>query len=354
MLDQVLARQISKRLNDGGILELVHAHDAIFAHRRHRDRQMHHLVSQMFAITLEPLSLEQAVDKVLGLLIEVEWLSDIGKAACFLLASDEERCLITAQRGIEEGLLDGLSKLASRDRSSCLCMRIGNSPTPHYNLPTEPMPACQALCGEHASHVVTLLDHQDQALGTLAVWCSVNMPQDEDAGPLMETAGRVVSTIVTHRQQVDRIQLLNQVVEQSPLSVMVTDLAENTTYANSALYRLTGYGPEEILGHNPRILGSGLVSKETFQEMWSLLSEGKTWEGELINRKKDGELYWEDAIISPVKGSDGKVSGYAAVKRDITELLRFKAQLEHQTLEGMQSIQANLASHGSSLGAVSR
>ncbi len=330
VLDQVLARQISKRLNDGGILELVHAHDAIFAHRRHRDRQMHHLVSQMFAITLEPLSLEQAVDKVLGLLIEVEWLSDIGKAACFLLASDEERCLITAQRGIEEGLLDGLSKLASRDRSSCLCMRIGNSPTPHYNLPTEPMPACQALCGEHASHVVTLLDHQDQALGTLAVWCSVNMPQDEDAGQLMETAGRVVSTIVTHRQQVDRIQLLNQVVEQSPLSVMVTDLAENTTYANSALYRLTGYGPEEILGHNPRILGSGLVSKETFQEMWSLLSEGKTWEGELINRKKDGELYWEDAIISPVKGSDGKVSGYAAVKRDITELLRFKAQLEHQ------------------------
>jgi hypothetical protein len=60
VLDQVLARQISKRLNDGGILELVHAHDAIFAHRRHRDRQMHHLVSQMFAITLEPLSLEQS------------------------------------------------------------------------------------------------------------------------------------------------------------------------------------------------------------------------------------------------------------------------------------------------------
>ena len=330
ILDQVLARLISKQLSDGGLLELVHAHDAIFAHRRHRDRQMHHLVSQMFAITLEPIPLQQAVDKVLGLLVDVDWLSDVGKAACFLLNSVDGNCHLAAQRGIKATQLAGLSTLSDLDRSNCICMRIENDATPHYVLPSHPLSACQAACGEHASHVVTLLDHESQALGTLAVWTSVDMPHDEDAALLMETAGRVVSTIVTHRQQVDRIQRLHQLVEQSPLSVMITDLAGNITYANPALYRLTGYEPQEILGHNPKVLGSGLVSDETFVEMWSMLGAGETWEGELINRKKDGELYWEDAIISPVTGSDGEVAGYAAVKRDITELLRFKAQLEHQ------------------------
>ena len=330
MLDQLLASLISKRLSDGGLLEMVQAHDAVLAHRRDRDRQMHDLLRQMFTIILEPLRLTAAIEKVLGLLVEIDWLSDVGKAACFIQDPADGRCQLVAQVGIDANQLERFARLEPSDRGSCLCAHVENEPIAHYNVPSQPLPPCQIVLGEHASHVVTLRDHSGLALGTIAVWASLEMARDDDAGRLMETAGRVVSAIVTHRHQVDRIKNLGQVIEQSPLSVMITDLEGSITYANSAVYRLTGYSPQEILGQNPRVLGSGLVSHETFDEMWKMLGSGETWEGELINRKKNGELYWETAIISPLMDGSGQVSGYAAVKRDVTEILRFKEQLEHQ------------------------
>ena len=115
-------------------------------------------------------------------------------------------------------------------------------------------------------------------------------------------------------------------VEQSAVSVVITDLNANIEYVNARFTQVTGYSADEAIGQNPRILKSGLTSKETYETMWNQLSSRLHWHGEIVNRRKNGEHYWEDVQIAPVKDSMGVVTHYVAVKSDITE----RKQLDEQ------------------------
>ncbi|MDP2189194.1 MAG: PAS domain S-box protein [Sphingobacteriaceae bacterium] len=107
--------------------------------------------------------------------------------------------------------------------------------------------------------------------------------------------------------------------EQSPSTIVITDLAGNIEFVNPKFESITGYAPEEVIGKNPRILQSGVQSPVFYEQMWKTLVQGKSWRGELCNKKKNGELYWESASISPIFNEAGKIVNYLAVKEDITE-----------------------------------
>ena len=119
-------------------------------------------------------------------------------------------------------------------------------------------------------------------------------------------------------------------VDQSPVSVVITDTDGNIEYVNPKFTEITGYGLEEILGRNPRVLQSGRVAPAVYDNMWATISKGEQWRGELLNKKKNGELYWERASISPVHGKAGKITNYIAVKEDITERKRTRERLERE------------------------
>jgi len=127
------------------------------------------------------------------------------------------------------------------------------------------------------------------------------------------------------------LQKLSFAIEQSSNAVMITDLNGNIEYVNPMFAKITGYTAEEVLGQNPRILKSGETPNESYKELWETISSGKTWMGEFHNRKKNGELYWEKATISPIRDSSGKITNYLAIKEDITterELERERKALE--------------------------
>ncbi|MDX9748579.1 MAG: response regulator [Paludibacter sp.] len=115
---------------------------------------------------------------------------------------------------------------------------------------------------------------------------------------------------------------LSQAVEQSPASVVITTTAGIIEYVNPKFTSVTGYTYNEVLGKNPRILKSGHQSQEFYKELWDTISSGKEWMGEFHNKKKNGELYWELARISPIKNEDGTIINYLATKEDITELMQ--------------------------------
>lgn len=117
----------------------------------------------------------------------------------------------------------------------------------------------------------------------------------------------------------EELRTLSVAVEQSPASVVITDLSANLLYVNPRFTQVTGYSSEEVIGKNPKILQSGLTSEATYQNLWNTLKEGQVWHGELINRRKNGELYWELAHIAPVKDLIGMIRAYVGVKIDITE-----------------------------------
>jgi len=116
-------------------------------------------------------------------------------------------------------------------------------------------------------------------------------------------------------------------VEQSPESIVITDLDAKIEYVNAAFLRATGYRREEVLGRNPRVLQSGKTSPETFRALWQAMKLGQSWQGEFINRRKDGSEYVESAIITPIRQADGCITHYVAVKEDITEKRLLTAEL---------------------------
>jgi len=121
------------------------------------------------------------------------------------------------------------------------------------------------------------------------------------------------------RQSEDRARKLSRAVEQSPVTVVITDLAGTIEYVNPKFTQTTGYTPEEALGQNPRILKSGDMPSEDYREMWTAISSGREWRGEFKNRRKDGAVYWEFASVSAIRNQAGDITHYLAVKEDITE-----------------------------------
>jgi PAS domain S-box-containing protein len=152
--------------------------------------------------------------------------------------------------------------------------------------------------------------------------------------PERDAAGQVVGAIA-FGQDVTELRLaeeqnrqLSQAVEQSPESILITDLEGRIQYVNDAFLRETGYARDEVVGQNPRILHSGNTPQESFIELWEALANGRIWQGELFNRRKDGSEYVEFATISPIREVGGKITHYVAVKENITEKRRQTRELD--------------------------
>lgn len=125
----------------------------------------------------------------------------------------------------------------------------------------------------------------------------------------------------------DALRKLYHAVEQSPMSVVITDTLGNIEYVNPKFEQVTGYGKDEVIGKNPRVLKSGETPGGEYARLWRTITSGGEWRGEFHNRRKDGHLYWELASISPVKDDTGKIISFIAVKEDITERKRIEQAL---------------------------
>ncbi|MBW7900276.1 MAG: PAS domain S-box protein [Rhodocyclaceae bacterium] len=158
----------------------------------------------------------------------------------------------------------------------------------------------------------------------------------EVASSNVEIDGRVM-TLATLRdvtgQKLAARELckLSLAVEQSPNSIVITNTAAEIEYVNEAFTRISGYAREELLGANPRLLQSGETPRATYASLWAALGAGECWHGEFVNRRRNGEIYVESAIVAPIRQPDGAIGHYLAVKEDVTEKRRIAAELiEHR------------------------
>lgn len=134
-----------------------------------------------------------------------------------------------------------------------------------------------------------------------------------------EAKNKVERNIQERKLAEERILKLSTALEQSSETIVITDAAGTIEYVNKRFYELTGFTRSEAIGKNTRILKSGIHTKEFYKDLWDTISSGSIWKGEILNRKKNGELYWENASIAPIKNLDGVIINYIAVKGDITE-----------------------------------
>jgi diguanylate cyclase (GGDEF)-like protein/PAS domain S-box-containing protein len=139
---------------------------------------------------------------------------------------------------------------------------------------------------------------------------------------------RLNQSMAAVEQAESRLQVLSKAIDQSPTSVLITGPDTVIKYVNPYFSKLTGYTLEEAIGKTPKVLqASGLTDRDTYRQMWGSLLRGEAWTGEMANRRKSGEIYWEEVHVAPVKDSEGKTTHYVGVKLDITDRKRAQSRL---------------------------
>ncbi len=145
-----------------------------------------------------------------------------------------------------------------------------------------------------------------------------------NASPIYGEDGSHIAGIFTypditeHKRTEETIRTLSQAMEQSPVSVIITDLEGVIEYTNKGFERSSGYLSEEVKGQHTRLLGSGYTPPETYRDLWATITRGESWQGEFQNKRKDSSLFWEYAHISPIFDTQGRIRRYLGVKEDIT------------------------------------
>ncbi len=184
---------------------------------------------------------------------------------------------------------------------------------------SEDWDACRLRCerlfatGQPQSCELQLLKPEEERF-----WARLEatVAQREDDGPVCRC---VISDVTAYKETDLRLRQLSTAVEQSPVSIVITDAGGAIEYVNPKFTQLTGYTLEEVRGQNPRVLKSGELPAQVYEELWQTITAGGEWQGELYNRKKNGECYWETASISPLFDATGRITHFVGVKEDITE-----------------------------------
>ncbi len=151
----------------------------------------------------------------------------------------------------------------------------------------------------------------------------VEHASSDELGGLALAFNHMTSSIqrdISERKQAQaELKKLSRAVDQSPSSVVITDVEGRIEYVNPKFTQVTGYTWEEVIGENPRVLKSDNQPPEFYEDLWKTITSGREWHGDFCNRKKTGELYWESASISPVRSASGEITHFVAVKEDVTQ-----------------------------------
>ncbi|WP_353570117.1 PAS domain S-box protein [Candidatus Albibeggiatoa sp. nov. BB20] len=141
-------------------------------------------------------------------------------------------------------------------------------------------------------------------------------------------------------QAEEELRKLSTAIEQSASTIVITDLEGNIEFVNPAFEKSTGYSYHEAVGNNPRVLKSGVQTEAIYQDMWDVIkNQGKVWHGELANKRKNDEIYWESVTITPIRSIAGEMTHFLAIKEDITQRKQTEAALQKKNEDLAQALQ---------------
>lgn len=198
----------------------------------------------------------------------------------------------------------------------------------------------RALAGETLAGIEVVRRKKDGSPIDIGLWTA---PLRDAGGGIDGVVGVLVDT--TGRKQAEgRLRLQAAALEAAANGIIITDRGGMILWVNSAFARLTGYTAEEAIGRNPRLLKSGQHDQAFYQNLWETILAGRVWQGETVNRRKDGSLYTEDQTITSVRDEHGDISHFIAIKQDSTERRRLEDQLRQaQKLEAVGLLAGGIA-----------
>lgn len=185
----------------------------------------------------------------------------------------------------------------------------------------------EALKRDYRSAIALPIKQFNKTVGVFSLYSTIiNFFNEEEISLLTEVMDNIgfaleaIETEVERKRTENELRKVSQAVEQSPVSIVITNLEGNIEYVNPKACESTGYTLEELIGNNPRVLQSGETNKDEYKKLWDTIAAGTAWHGTFHNKRKNGELYWESSTIAPITDENGNITHYVAIKEDITHL----------------------------------
>lgn len=203
--------------------------------------------------------------------------------------------------------------------------------------PGHPWWSVLSRLGARAEFVAPIL-HQDEVIGALVLCLLTDQPVDQNGLALVQHLTALLGIVLAAGKMRHQLALQETALNTIANAVVFVDPSGAITGANKAFTDLTGYTPDEVIGQNLRILNSGLTANTVFSDLWATITAGKTWSGDLINRRKDGTIYVDHQTVAPVVDSSGAITHFVAVKSDVTEKRQaeqLRYQATHDSLTGL-------------------
>lgn len=176
------------------------------------------------------------------------------------------------------------------------------------------------------------------------VWGLVKAYPEFDSAQKLDRIVMTFVDVTARKNAEEHLRRLAAAIEQTGEAMCITDDGGVIQYVNPAFEQVSGYTREELVGQTPHIIYSGIQDEDFYRSLWETISGGETWEGRIVNKRKDGTLYTETAVISPIRDNSGRIVNYVSVKRDITEQLHMQAMLNQaQKMEVVGQLSGGIA-----------
>jgi len=275
-----------------------------------------------------------------------------------LAQNDAEKTILpVARAGFDPGYVDAVRVVWSdspRGQGPAgICIRTGIASISRFQ-EADPRLSPWRAAALRAGYLSTMslpLKQGARTAGALTLYSDRPDAFDHAEAALMERLAQSISYALGHlersekeRALLENLKTLGHAADSSPMSIMITDERGNIEFVNRKFTETTGYSAVEVLGSNPRILKTGETSQDDYSRLWETISGGRDWKGVLHNRRKNGDTFWEFAVISPVRGEDGRVRHYIAIKEDLTEKRSLEQQLRQaQKIEALGTLAGGVA-----------
>ncbi|MBF0185027.1 MAG: PAS domain S-box protein [Magnetococcales bacterium] len=276
----------------------------------------------------EPLSviMQHALQRVLS----IPWLPVEKRGAVFLQEIGKNWLLMVAQVNLHPELQRRCARIRLGE---CLCGRVAQSGEMLF---VEQVDARHEIAfpgmAQHG-HLCLPIRAGENLLGVLNLYLRTGAREEELASDFLTLVTTTLAGLIERKRAEEMLQKLYHAVEQSPVTVVITDLRGIIEYVNPKFCENTGYSRAEAIGQHTRILKSGHTQAEEYQTLWQSIMAGQEWHGEFHTRKKSGDCFWESVSISPLRGPSGEITHFVAVKEDIS----LRKEMDQQLRNAKQS-----------------
>jgi PAS domain S-box-containing protein len=292
-------------------------------------------LAALLNLSLEDISLEKLLNNTIDIILSIPWLALESRGSIFMVEDDQEVLVMKAQRNLAHPIQQACARVPF---GKCFCGRAAMTGQIQFaNCLDDLHEITYSEIIPHGHYCVPILMGQ-KTLGVINLYIKEGHHRSKMEETFLTTMADALAGVINRKKIEGELRKMSTAVEQSANIIVITDISANINYVNQAFVDLTGYSREEVLGKNPRILKSGEMDRSAYEQMWRILAGGGKWQGEFHNKKKNGDLYWEQATITSIRDEQGKPVFYMAIKEDITMRRGLEEERERLIVELQDSL----------------